>query len=196
MKSSSSTYHSNYSTNSVPLSKYNSEPQNHNNNNLLDPNLIRRPNKSPTNNESSDINIQTSFSSIVSSSQRNNGAYLANNQHQALTRKASIGPYGETNTNTHNHNHNKTKLCQTFSDPNRVRFQNPTQMHHMQSPNKSQQVQQSLFRMISSPYSHQQRQFISRSPPMSTMETVPASPIKKCYSENEGSDYFGKDKKI
>jgi len=172
MKSTSSTYYSNYSSNSIPLSKYNSEPQN----NLIESNLIRRPTKSPplnysTNEESTDLNLQTSFS------QRNNGAYLANNQHQTLTRKASIDPYGETNTN----NNNRTKLCKTFSDPNRVRFQNHTQMNYMKSSIRPQQ--QSLFRMISTPYSQQQRQFASRSPP-----TLSISPIQKSYPENENSD--------
>ncbi len=167
--------YSNYSSNSIPLSKYNSEPHN---NNLIESNLIRRPIKSPTlnyptNEESTDSNLQTSFSSIISSPQRNNGAYLANNQHQTLTRKASIDPYGETNTNNNN---NRTKLCKTFSDPNRVRFQNPTQMNYMKSSIRPQQ--QSLFRMISTPYSQQQRQYVSRSPPTSTMDTLSVSPIQ------------------
>jgi hypothetical protein len=182
MKSSSSIYHSNYPSNSTGLSKYNSEPQN---NSLIEPNLIRRPTRSPTliyptNEESNDLNIQTSFSSVTSNPQRHDGAYLANNQHQALTRKASIDPYGEANRN------NRNKLCKTFSDPNKIRFQNPnTQMNHIRS-------QQNLIRMISTPYSQQQRQFTSRSPPTSTMETLSVSPIKKCYSENERSDYYGK----
>jgi hypothetical protein len=189
MKSSSSTYYSNYSSNSIPLSKYNSEPQN---NNLIESNLIRRPTKSPTliyptNEESNDLNLQTSFSSITSTPQRNNGAYLVNHQHQALTRKASIDPYGETNTN----NNNRAKLCKTFSDPNRIRFHNSTQINHMQSSIRPQPVQQqSLFRMISTPYSQQPRQFISRSPPTSTMDTLSVSPIKNSYSENERSDYY------
>jgi hypothetical protein len=185
IKSSNGAYYSNYSSNTVPLLKFSSEPQN---NNLSEPNLIRRPTKSPTliyptNEESNETNLQTSFSSITSTPQRNNGAYLANNQHQALTRKASIDPYGETNKN------DRTKLCKTFSDPNKMRFANPTQINQM----KSHQIQQqNLFRMISTPYSQQQqRQFISRSPPSSTLDTS-TSPIKKCYSDNERSDYYGK----
>jgi hypothetical protein len=187
--------YSNYSSNTIPLSKYNSEPQN---NNLAEPNLNRRPNKSPTlnyptNEESNDHNLQTTFTSITSTPQRNNGAYLANHQHQVLTRKASIDPYGEANTNlnpnnNNNNNNNKTKLCKTYSDP-KARFQNPTQINHIRS-----QQQQNLFRMISTPYSQQQRQFVSRSPPTSTMDTLTVSPIKKCYSDNEKSNYCGKKK--
>ena len=184
VKSSTGAYYSNYSSNPVPLSKFSSEPQN---NNLLEPSLIRRPTKSPTliyptNEESIETNLQTSFSCITSTPQRNNGAYLANNQHQVLTRKASIDPYGEANKNDRN------KLCKTFSDPNKIRFANPTQINQM----KSHQIQQqNLFRMISTPYSQQQRQFISRSPPSSNLDTS-TSPIKKCYSDNERSDYYGK----
>lgn len=193
MKSVTSTYYSNYSSNSIPLSKFNSEPQN-NNINLIDPNCIRRPNKSPTlmyptNEETMDCNIQTSFSSITSTPQRHNGAYLAENQHQALTRKASIGPYGEANTHNNNNNNNRTKLCKTFSDPNRVRYPNG-----FQSPIRPpyQQQQQNLVRMISTPYSQQQRQIISRSPPSSTMDSLAVPPIKKCHSDNETPQYYGK----
>jgi len=67
----------------------------------------------------------------------------------------------------------------------------------MQSSIRPQPVQQqSLFRMISTPYSQQPRQFISRSPPTSTMDTLSVSPIKNSYSENERSDYYGKKKEI
>jgi len=175
MKSLSTQHHSNYST---QLTKYNSEPQH---NNLMDLNLIRRPNKSPTQiyptkEDSNDINLQTSFSCLTSTPQRNNGAYLANNQHQTLTRKASIDPYGETN---------KTKLCKTSSDPSRIRFSNP---NHMQlSPMRSHQSQkQNLFHMISKPYSHQQRQ-----PPTSMIDSS-TSPIEECYPDDERSNYYGK----
>ncbi|CAF4261093.1 unnamed protein product, partial [Adineta steineri] len=108
MKISLGLYHSNHSTNPVPLMKFNSEPQH---NSLMETNLIRRPNKSPINiysttEETNEVtSIQASFSCITSTPQRNNGAYLVNNQHQALTRKASIDPYSDHNSN------NKTKLC-------------------------------------------------------------------------------------
>jgi hypothetical protein len=184
-KSATGVFYPSYPPNAIPLSKFSSEPQN---NNLNEPNLIRRPTRSPTliyptNEESNENNLQTSFSSITSTPQRNNGAYLANNQHQALTRKASIDPYGESNTN------NRTKLCKTFSDPNKIRFGNSTQINQI----KNQQMQQqNLFRMISTPYSQQQqRQFISHSPPTSNMDTS-VSPIQKSYSDNERSDYYGK----
>ncbi|CAF1021410.1 unnamed protein product [Adineta steineri] len=185
MKSSLGLYHSNHSTNSVPLMKFNSEPQH---NSLMNSNLIRRPNKSPINiysttEETNEVtSIQTSFSCITSTPQRNNGAYLVNNQHQALTRKASIDPYSDNNSN------NKTKLCKTISDPSKIRFYNPTQMNHMQfSSIRSQQ--QNLFPTFSTPYS-QQTQFPARSPPTTTTDTSTSS-IKECYSDNEHSDFYG-----
>ncbi|CAF3134917.1 unnamed protein product [Rotaria sp. Silwood2] len=191
VKSATNTYYPNNILNSIPLSKNKSEPQNNNNNNhFIESNLIQRPNKSPTliyptNEESNDIYLQTSFTGITSTPQRNNGAYLANNQHQVLTRKASINPYDEINSNN-----NKTKLCQTFSDPSRKRFNNSTQINHMQISSSSIQ-QQNLFRITSTPYSQQQRHFISRSPPTSTTMDISSSPIKKCYSDNETSNYYG-----
>ena len=173
MMSSSAVQHQNYLSNSVPLSKYNSEPQN---NQYIDPNLIRRPNRSstlayPTNEESNPA--------------ANHGAYLATHQHQALTRKASIDPHSENN----HHNNNRAKLCKTHSDPHRMRSQNLSQTNHMQSANR---LQQNLIRMVSSPYSQQQRPFISRSPPVPTMDTLTVSPIKKSYSDNENTEYYGK----
>ncbi len=161
MKSTSTVYNPNYPPH-VQLSKFHSEPQN---NQYIDPSLIRRPNRSPT---------------LESSPPNNNGAYLANHQHQALTRKASIDPQGENNNN------NKTKLCKTYSDPHRIRMQNLSQTNHIQSSNRSQQ---NLIRMISTPYSQQQRTFISQSPPM---DTFGISPIKKSSSDNEHSEYYGK----
>ncbi|UJR15208.1 hypothetical protein I4U23_002167 [Adineta vaga] len=191
MKSTSVLYHQNYSSPSVSLAKYNSEPQN---NSLMELNFSRRPNKSPTymhptEEESNDsTNFQTSFSGLTSTPQRNNGAYLANNQHQALSRKASIDPHGETNT------HSRTKLCKTFSDPNRIRFYNPSQLSHIQSSSSIRPQQTpptGLFQMISTPYSQQQqRQFISRSPPSSINDTS-ASPLQECYPDDEQSDYYG-----
>ncbi|CAF1158366.1 unnamed protein product [Rotaria sordida] len=186
VKSSTNTYYPNHS---ISLVKNKSEPQN--NNNFIESNLIQRPNKSPTliyttNEDTNDMYLQTSFTGITSTPQRNNGAYLANNQHQALTRKASINPYDETNTN------NKTKLCKTFSDPNRIRFFNTTQINHMQLSSSQSNQQQNLFPMTSTPYSQQQRHFISRSPPTSTtMDITSSSPIKKCYSDNERPNYYG-----
>jgi hypothetical protein len=197
-KSSSATYHPNYLSSSISLGKYNSEPQN---NNSMESNIIRRPTKSPTlvyptTEESNETNnYHSSFNPMTSTPQRNHGDYLANNQHQTLTRKASIDPYGETNNN-----HDKNKLCKTFSDPNKIRFFNSTHNNmqlastrSQQHQQQQQQQQQSLFRMISTPYSQQQRQFISRSPPTSTIDS--SSPIKKCYSDNEGSAYCGKKRK-
>ncbi|CAF3675359.1 unnamed protein product, partial [Adineta steineri] len=119
----------------------------------------------------------------TSTPQRNNGAYLVNNQHQALTRKASIDPYSDHNSN------NKTKLCKTISDPSKIRFYNPTQMNHMQfSSIRSQQ--QNLFPTFSTPYS-QQTQFPARSPPTTTTTDTSTSPIKECYPDNEHSDFYG-----
>jgi hypothetical protein len=168
---SSSPYCPNQSPNSISLAKYNSEPQN---NQFIDPNLIRRPNRSPT------LVYPTNEESTPP---MNHGAYLLNHQHQALTRKASIDPHGENN------NHNRTKLCKTYSDPHKIRSQNLPQTNYMQSTNRSQQ---NLIRMGSTPYSQQQRPFISRSPPTSTMDTLGVSPIKKCYSDNANSEYYGK----
>ncbi len=171
MKTFSAAHHPNYPSNSIPLAKYNSEPQN---NQFIDPSLIRRPNRSPT------LMYPTNEESTPPT---NHGAYLANHQHQALTRKASIDPHGENNV------HNRTKLCQTYSDPHKVRFQNFQQTNHIQSSNRSQQ---NLIRMVSTPYSQQQRPFISRSPPAPTMDTLAVSPIQKSYSDNENLEYYSK----
>lgn len=171
MKSSSAAYHSNYSSNSVTLSKYNSEPQN---NYFNESNFIRHPSKPsnliyPTNEESSDVNqLRTSTPST------NQGAYLAENQHSMLSRKASIDPSGE----------HKTKLCKTYSDPHKTRLQ------HL--PQTSIRSQQNLIRMISTPYSQQPRQFTSRSPPTATIDTFEVSPIKKYHSDNEGANSYRK----
>ncbi|CAF0991050.1 unnamed protein product [Rotaria magnacalcarata] len=188
-RSSTGIFNSNHSSNSIPLSKFTSEPQN---NNFNESNLIQRPNRSPTqiyptHEEQTQAYLQASFSCLTSTPQNNDGAYYVNNHRQALTRKASINPYDESNTN------NRIKLCKTFSDPNRIRFYNPTQMNHMLLPaSTSQPVQQpNRFRMISTPYSQQQIQFISRSPPTTGTMDVPPSPIKKCFTENERSDYYG-----
>ena len=189
-KSTIGLYHASYSSNSIPLAKFNSEPQN---NSLMDPGFPQRLNRSPTQmyptvEEPHDSNsLQTAFANLTSTPQRNNGAYLANNQHQTLIRKASIGPYGEASS------HDKPKLCKTVSDPNRARFYNPSQVPNMQlsSMRAHQAPQHSLFQMISTPYSQQQRAFVSRSPPTSTTDTS-TSPIKECFPDDERSDYYGK----
>ncbi|CAF3195656.1 unnamed protein product [Rotaria socialis] len=187
-RSSTGIFNSNHSSNSIPLSKFTSEPRN---NNFNESNLIQRPNRSPaqiypTHEEQNQAYLQTSFSCLTSTPQNNDGAYYVNNHRQALTRKASINPYDESNTN------NRTKLCKTFSDPSRIRFYNPTHVNHMllQASTCQPAQQQNLFRMISTPYSQQQIQFISRSPPTTGTMDVPPSPIKKCFTENGRSDYY------
>ncbi|CAF3642534.1 unnamed protein product [Adineta steineri] len=134
-------------------------------------------------------NLRPSFSYLMSPSQRNNGTYLAANQHQLLTRKTSIDPYGETNSE------DKSKLCKTYSDPNRIRFYNPNQQtsNHLQISS-----QQTNYRLTSTPYS--QRQYLSRSQPSSTnsnhlydTDLIPESPIQKSFSAKETSNFFGND---
>ncbi|CAF1525951.1 unnamed protein product [Rotaria sp. Silwood1] len=197
IKSATNTYYTNNSLNTIPLVKNKSEPYNNNtNNHFNESNLIQRPNKSPTliystNDDIKDNYLQTTFTGINSTSlqRHNGGTYLANQQHQVLTRKPSINPYDEINTNNHHNNNNKTKLCQTFSEPNKIHFHNSRQSNHIQLSSQ----QQNLFPITSTPYSQQQqhRHFISRSPPISnTIDIVSSSPIKKCYSDNERSNYY------
>ena len=224
-------YYSNYQTNSVPLTRqHNSE--NGNNNNSTDPNLIRRPTKSPTliftpNNDVNDDgqspstnhlsivsshslqeqsyhqtklflsdrsgngsgNLRPSFNYTPSTPQRPNGAYLAANQHQLLTRKTSIGPYGETNNPE-----DKTKLCKTYSDPSKIRFYNTNQMANIETQISPQQPN---FLMTSTPYPP--RQYLSRSQPTPTdsnnlfdTNLLNQSPIQKCFSDREASVFYGK----
>ncbi|CAF1082259.1 unnamed protein product [Rotaria sp. Silwood1] len=196
IKSATNTYYTNNSLNTIPLVKNKSEPYNNTNNHFNESNLIQRPNKSPTliystNDDIKDNYLQTTFTGINSTSlqRHNGGTYLANQQHQVLTRKPSINPYDEINTNNHHNNNNKTKLCQTFSEPNKIHFHNSRQSNHIQLSSQ----QQNLFPITSTPYSQQQqhRHFISRSPPISnTIDIVSSSPIKKCYSDNERSNYY------
>lgn len=187
-KSSIVSYYTNHSSNSIQLSKFKSEPQT---NNYSDANLLHRQNRSPptvvyaNNDELNDSFGQTSFNCLTSTPQNSTGAYVIPQQRQPLTRKQSINPYDETNTNA------KTKLCKTYSDPNRVRFFNSTQINNMQL--SASQQQQNLFRIISSPYS-QQRNYVSRSPPTSNTIEIPSSPIKKCFSDTERLAYYGKKK--
>ena len=142
-------------------------------------------------------NLRPSFNYSNSTPQRNNGAYLAANQHQLLVRKTSIGPYGETSPD------DKTKLCKTYSDPNRARFLNSTQMNTTQTsvtPQQQQQQQQSNYLMTSTPYLV--RQYLSHSQSPSTNSTqlfdtnvMHQSPIQKSYSDREASVFYSKKKK-
>jgi hypothetical protein len=219
-------YYSNYQTTSIPLSRqHNSELSNQNGN---DPNLIRRPNKSPTlvfttNNDTTDDqanhlslvsshslqeqssyhqtvpfitersgngsgNLRPSFNYQMSTPQRNNGGYLAANQHQLLTRKTSIDPYDDNN------GEDKTKLCKTYSDPSKIHYYNPTKnlnQHSQISP------QQGTYRLTSTPYSL--RENLSRSQPTPTdanhlfdSHFIHESPIQKSYSDKEASVFYGK----
>jgi hypothetical protein len=133
--------------------------------------------------------FRPSFNYSTSTPQRPNGAYLAANQHQLLTRKTSIGPYGETNNPE-----DKTKLCKTYSDPSKIRFYNPTQMANIQTQMSPQQTN---FLMTSTPYPP--RQYLSRSQPtpadsnhLFDTNLINQSPIQKCFSDREASVFYGK----
>lgn len=135
-------------------------------------------------------NLRPSFNYSPSTPQRNNGAYLSANQHQLLTRKTSIGPYGETSPD------DKPKLCKTYSDPNRMRFFNSTQMNPTTQPSVTPQ-QQSNYLMTSTPYLT--RQYLSHSQPSSTNSNqlfephvIHQSPIQKSYSDREASVFYSK----
>lgn len=142
-------------------------------------------------------NLRPSFNyTTTTTSQRNNGAYLAANQHQLLTRKTSIGPYGESNQE------DKTKLCKTYSDPSKIRLYNQTQIPNFQSSTNSQlsPPQQQVYQMTSTPYA--QRQYLSRSQPTPTNANylydsgfINQSPIQKSYSDKEASVFYGNKKK-
>jgi hypothetical protein len=127
-------------------------------------------------------NLRPSFNYLMSTPQRNNGGYLAANQHQLLTRKTSIDPYDDTN------GEDKTKLCKTYSDPSKIRYYNPNQ-HSQISP------QPTTYRLTSTPYSP--RQNLSRSQPtdpnhLFDSNFIHESPIQKSYSDKEASVFYGK----
>jgi hypothetical protein len=134
-------------------------------------------------------NLRPSLNYMTSTPpQRNNGAYLAANQHQLLTRKTSIGPYGEINSD------DKTKLCKTYSDPSKIRYYNP--LHSQISP-----PQQTNYHLTSTPYPP--RQYLSRSQPAPANSNnsfdsnlMNQSPIQKSYSDKEASVFYGKNTKI
>lgn len=126
-------------------------------------------------------NLRPTFNYSTSTPQRNNGAYLAANQHQLLTRKTSIGPYGE------NSPEDKTKLCKTYSDPNRIRFLNSTQMNTIPTSIPPPQ-QQSNYLMTSTPYLT--RQYNSNQ--LFDPTAMHQSPIQKSYSDREASVFYSK----
>jgi hypothetical protein len=134
-------------------------------------------------------NLRPSFNYTPSTPQRPNGAYLAANQHQLLTRKTSIGPYGEPNNPE-----DKTKLCKTYSDPSKIRFFNSNQMANIQTQISPQQPN---FLMTSTPYSS--RQYLSRSSQLTPTDSnhlfdtnlINQSPIQKCFSDREASVFYG-----
>jgi hypothetical protein len=133
-------------------------------------------------------NLRPSFNYQMSTPQRNNGGYLAANQHQLLTRKTSIDPYDDNN------GEDKTKLCKTYSDPSKIHYYNPTKnlnQHSQISP------QQGTYRLTSTPYSL--RENLSRSQPTPTdanhlfdSHFSHESPIQKSYSDKEASVFYGK----
>jgi hypothetical protein len=137
-------------------------------------------------------NLRPSFNYTPSTSQHNNGGYLAANQHQLLTRKTSIGPYGETNPE------DKTKLCKTYSDPSRIRFSNPAQMPNFPTSTNSQlSPQQTTYRMTSTPYPP--RQYLTRSQTTATNPNhlfdtmlMNQSPIQKSYSDKDASVFYSR----
>ena len=148
----------------VSLSKYNSEPQNncHSDSTFNRYSTRSPPHLSSTYEESPDMIPR------LATSPNNQGAYLVIQNHQPLVRTASITP---------SRGDQRMKLCKTYSDPHKIRSQNLAQ--------PSIRPQQSLARIVSNPYSQQPRQYISRSPPVSTMDTLEVPSIKKCHSDNE-----------
>lgn len=154
-------------------------------------------------------NLRPTFNYSTTTTQRTNGGYLAANQHQLLTRKTSIGPYGESNQE------DKTKLCKTYSDPSRARlYNNSPQMSNFPIPpsthpptttttvnSQLSPPQQSVYQMTSTPFA--QRQYLSRSQPTPTPTNtnylydsgfMNQSPIQKSYSDKEASVFYGKRK--
>ncbi|CAF2154641.1 unnamed protein product [Rotaria magnacalcarata] len=125
-------------------------------------------------------NFRPAFSCGKSSTQNNNGAYLATNQHQLLTRKKSIGLYGDTNLD------DKTKLCKTYSDPSKIRFYNPIPTGNIQSTTHSQlSPQQTPYRVTSTPYSSQQ--YLVHS------QMNNESSIQHKFSDTSSPIYYGND---
>ena len=157
-----------YQSTSVSLSKYNSEPQN---NYFNESNYNRHPTRSPPHQLSSTYEESSDVNSRMTNPSNNQGAYFVNQNHQPLSRKASLIPPSVEQ---------KMKLCKTHSDPHRIRQQNSSQ--------PSNRPHQNLVRMISTPYSQQPRQYISRSPPASVMDTLEVPVIKKCHSDNESTN--------
>lgn len=147
----------------VGLSKYNSEPQNNCHSDLTFNRYSTRspPHLASTYEESPDMIPR------LATSPNHQGAYLVNQNHQPLSRTASIIPSGGDQ---------RMKLCKTYSDPHKIRS-------HLAQP--TNRPQQNLVRIVSNPYSQQPRQYISRSPPVSTMDTLDVPSIKKCHSDNE-----------
>lgn len=153
----------------VTLSKYNSEPQN---NSHSDSNFNAYPSRSPPHLSSTYEESPDMISRLGSSPNNNQGAYLVNQNHQRLARTSSIIPSGGDQ---------RMKLCKTYSDPHKIRS------HNLAQP--TIRPPQNLVRMTSSPYSHQPRQYISRSPPASTMDTLEVPSMKKCHSDNESKTF-------
>ena len=135
--------------------------------------------------------LRPSFSYRTSTPQHSNGTYLAANQHQLLTRKTSIDPFGQSTL------HDKTKLCKTFSDPSKIRFYSPAQLTNFQSSSPSTcspiSSQQSLgFGVMSNPYSSP-RTYLSRSsvPPTNDHQHAFDSPSTD-YPDKDTSVFYGK----
>ncbi|CAF3238633.1 unnamed protein product [Rotaria sp. Silwood2] len=140
-------------------------------------------------------NFRPSFNYIKSTTQNNNnnGTYLAANQHQLLTRKKSIDPYGEANPD------DKTKLCKTYSDPNRIRCYNSLQTGNLQSTTQTQiSSQQTTYGMTLTPYSSQK--YLGHSQSKSThsnnlfdTQLNNELSIQKSYSDTNSSVFYGND---
>ena len=124
-------------------------------------------------------NLRPSFHYLTSTPQRSNSAYLAANHHQLLSRKTSIDPYGDEQ------NLDKTKLCKTFSDPNRIRFQNST--FSVQNSNN--------YGNLNTSYSPQ-RSYLTHSTVeqnnASDSSNSKESSMQQNYSDTETSVFYGK----
>ncbi|CAF0977083.1 unnamed protein product [Rotaria sordida] len=126
-------------------------------------------------------NFRPSFNYIKSTTQNNinNGTYLATNQHQLLTRKKSIDPYGEINLD------DKTKLCKTYSDPNKIRYYNSIQTGNIPSTTHTQiSPQQTTYGMTLTPYSSQK--YLGHT--QSTFDNE--STIRKSYSDTPSPIFY------
>ncbi|CAF3737782.1 unnamed protein product [Rotaria sp. Silwood1] len=126
-------------------------------------------------------NFRPSFNYIKttpSNTNNNNNTYLSTNQHQLLTRKKSIDPYGEINSN------DKTKLCKTYSDPNKIRSYNTKQT-------SSSSSQQSTYGMTLTPYSSQK--YLINTPISTTINSNNELLIQKSYSDTNSSIFYGND---